>query len=86
MNYKVAVRSLKPEEKGQWMKNYLERQELMVKGMLHETEDAIDMSDFSSMPEYEKHFLVETKKELVKLAHLVEARRSIWEEKNGRRN
>lgn len=54
--------------------------------MLHETEDAIDMSDFSSMPEYEKHFLVETKKELVKLAHLVEARRSIWEEKNGRGN
>ncbi len=58
----------------------------MIKGILHETEDAIDMSDFSSMPKYEKFYLTEIKKELLKLAHLVEARRSVWEEKNGRRN
>lgn len=64
----------------------MERQELMVKGMLRETEDAIDMSDFSSMPESEKYFLTETKKELVRLAHIVEARRNFWEVKNGRRN
>lgn len=79
MNYKVAVKSVNEKEKSKWMTNYLKRQQSSVQIMLDETMDAIDLIDFKSLPEWEKYYLVEERKLLIRLNNLVKARVSAWE-------
>ncbi len=81
MNYKVAVKNVKPGEKEEWMTGYLERQLSTVKGIQQEVIDAVDLSDFKSLIPAERFLLLEEKNQLRRLTNVIEARKSLWEER-----
>lgn len=81
MNYKVAVKNVKPGEREEWMTGYLERQLSTVRGIQQEVIDAVDLSDFKSLIPAERFLLLEEKNQLRRLTNVIEARKSLWEER-----